>query len=152
MTFSDDTIIRIFMVVLGLLGFATARHIYNHKKEDATPLVCPMQFDCTAVVHSDYSKFLGIPVEVLGMMYYALVSLFYTFFIFKPEVLSLPVVNLLIAMSLIAFLFSIYLIVVQIFILNKGCSWCIVSAIISALIFILAVATYNLSYVVEIFV
>jgi uncharacterized membrane protein len=38
-----------------------------------------------------------------------------------------------------AFLFSLYLIGVQIFILKKGCSWCIVSALISALIFILAI-------------
>jgi uncharacterized membrane protein len=151
MTFSNEVLIRVAILALGVCGFLVAKHIRNHKIKN-TPLVCPIRFDCHTVVHSDYSRFLGIPVEVLGMIYYGLVSLSYLFFIFMPGIMPITLVNFLIAATLIAFLFSLYLIAVQIFILKKGCSWCIVSAFISALIFILTVVTYHLSYIIGIFV
>lgn len=151
MEFSEDILIRIAVFVLGVCGFMVARHIYKHKKKNAAPLVCPARFDCQTVVHSDYSRFVGVPVEIFGMIYYALVLLSYLFFIFMPAAMPVVLVNFLIAASSIAFLFSVYLIGVQIFILKKGCSWCIVSAFISAFIFILTVATYHLSYIIGIF-
>ncbi|HEV7424085.1 MAG TPA: vitamin K epoxide reductase family protein [Candidatus Paceibacterota bacterium] len=136
MQFLDVTLIRIVIFVLGVCGFMVAKHIRNHKTKN-TPLVCPIGFDCHSVVHSDYSKFLGMPVEFLGMMYYALISLAYLFFIFAPNVLTVHMVSFFAVLSLAAFIFSLYLIAVQIFVLKKGCSWCIGSALISALIFVL---------------
>jgi uncharacterized membrane protein len=152
MMFSEDILIRVAILILGLCGFAVARHIYKHKNNNENPLVCPIKFDCHTVVHSDYSKLLGIPVEVLGMIYYAVISVSYIFFVFMPSVMPVALVNTLIAASSIAFLFSLYLILVQIFILKKGCSWCIVSAFISALIFVFTILTYHFSYIVQIFV
>lgn len=152
MIFSDDVLIRIAIFILGVCGFAVARHVYHHKNNEEKPLVCPIKFDCHTVVHSDYSRFFGIPVEILGMIYYALVAVSYLFFIFMPEVMPVLLINGLITISSIAFLFSAYLIGVQIFVLKKGCSWCIVSALISALIFAFTVVTYNFSYIVQIFV
>ena len=152
MIFSDDIFVRVAIFVLGLCGFAVARHIYKHKSNNKNPLVCPIRFDCHTVVHSDYSKFFGIPVEILGMFYYGIVFVSYFFLIFLQEAMPVALVNFTIALSSVAFLFSTYLIGVQIFILKKGCSWCIVSAFISALIFALTVATYHWSYIIGIFV
>src|SRR3989344_864994 len=152
MIFSDDIFVRLAIFVLGLCGFAVARHIFKHKNSNKNPLVCPIRFDCHTVVHSDYARFFGIPVEILGMIYYSIVFISYFFLIFIPSAMPVVLVNFTIAMSSIAFLFSAYLIAVQIFILKKGCSWCIVSAFISALIFVLTVATYHWSYIIGIFV
>lgn len=149
-SFSQDIFIRVAIFASGVCGYMVARHIHNHKQPNAAPLVCPVKFNCHAVVHSDYSRFAGIPVEIFGMFYYGLVSFSYLFFVFVPEAMPVSLINLTIALSSIAFLFSLYLIFVQIFVLRKGCSWCIVSAIISALIFALTVATYHLSYIIEI--
>ena len=151
MLFSNDTLIRIIIFVLGLCGFAVARHIYKHKNNNKNPLVCPIRFDCHTVIHSDYSRLFGVPVEILGMIYYGLVSLSYFFFVFMPQIMPVILINFMIAVSSIAFLFSLYLIAVQIFILKKGCSWCIVSAFICLLIFILTVVTYHLNYIIGIF-
>lgn len=150
MQFSDNISIQILIILSGVCGFLVARHIRNHKTKN-TILVCPIRFDCHTVVHSDYSRFFGIPVEFLGMIYYALIALSY--FVLLPASDSIPflLVNSLIAVSLIAFIFSLYLIAVQIFILKKGCSWCIVSSIISAFIFILTITLYNLNYIAKIF-
>jgi uncharacterized membrane protein len=152
MMFSNDVLVRVAILILGICGFVVARHIYKHKNNNENPLVCPINFDCHGVVHSGYSKFFGIPLEILGMIYYALVSFSYLFLIFIPASLPSAVLNLSIIASCLAFIFSLYLIGVQIFVLKKGCSWCIVSAIISALIFTFTVATYHFEYIVHIFV
>ena len=137
MQFSGDILIRVLIFVLGLCGFAVARHIYKHKDNEKDPLICPAKFDCHGVTHSNYSRFFGMPVEILGIIYYGLVSLFYFLFIFFQGIVPDALSDFMVFISLAAFIFSIYLICVQIFILKKGCSWCFVSAFISVLIFIL---------------
>ncbi len=137
MIFSNEILIRVAIVVLSVFGFWVAKHIRKHKVENKV-LTCPVGFDCHAVVHSDYSTFLGIHLEVLGMIYYAFSAVAYTFVILLAKVLPVITADILALVSLIALLFSVYLIAVQIFILKKGCSWCIVSAFVSSSIFILA--------------
>ncbi len=150
MIFSHEIIVNIIIFFFSLFGFFVARYIYNHKTKN-TPLVCMVGFDCHGVVHSDYSRFLGIRVEILGMFYYAFTAVFYLLLVITNSLVSelpeplvfllLPIGTLFIYLSLVAFLFSVYLIAVQTFIIKKACSWCIVSAFISALIFILVFFT-----------
>ena len=128
--------------VLGVFGFWVARHIHQHKKAKK-PLICPVGFDCNFVVHSDYSEFMHIPLEIFGMMYYASLSIFYLYFIFVPDAVSPTLNSFLLVTSFGAFIFSMYLLIIQIFILKKGCSWCIVSTLISVSIFVLTVLSYD---------
>lgn len=146
-----DIIIQTAISLLGFSGFLVARHIYKHKHSEEAPLVCPVRFDCAIVVHSDYSKFLGIPVEFLGMAYYAFVCLSYLAVLFLPFAIPNFLIGIMALASLIAFLFSVYLIGVQIFILKKGCSWCFVSAFICILIFSLTLLAYDFSYLASLF-
>jgi uncharacterized membrane protein len=152
MQFSNDVLAQAAIFVLGVCGFLVARHIYKHKNNNQSPLVCPIKFDCHAVTHSDYSKLFGIPVEILGMFYYALISLAYLFLILTAGAVPATLVGFIILISLAAFLFSVYLIAVQIFILKKGCSWCIVSALICFLIFIFTATNYDFSFLTQIFI
>ncbi|HEY4503077.1 MAG TPA: vitamin K epoxide reductase family protein [Candidatus Paceibacterota bacterium] len=135
MIFQNDILMHVAVFILGLAGFMVARHIYNHKKAGIL-LVCPIRFDCNTVVNSDYSKIFGIPVEILGMIYYIVISLSHLPFIFMSDSVPLAFVNVPLIASAAAFIFSVYLIGVQIFALKKGCSWCFVSAFISTVIFI----------------
>ena len=153
MQFSENTLIQIIIFVLGFCGFMVAKHIRKHNTTGSF-LVCPIKLDCHTVIHSDYSKFFSVPVEIFGMIYYAIISLSYLFFIFTPNIpnaIKIDLIAFLISMSLVAFLFSVYLISAQIFILKKGCSWCIVSAFFSALIFILTIFTYDFDSIGRIF-
>jgi len=138
MIFVDQLFIHVGILVLAFCGFFVAKHIRTQKIKDK-PLVCMVGFDCHAVVHSDYSRFMGVPVEALGMVYYASVFIFYLLLAIFEVVLSVNFLNFIILTSLIAVLFSVYLIIVQIFVLRKGCSWCFVSALLSILIFVLSV-------------
>ncbi len=146
MMFGEMLLVKICVTLLGFSGFIVARHVWKHKHSEKAPLVCPVQFDCATVVHSDYSKFFGIPVEFLGMAYYAFVFLFYSAFILTPFSIPNALVGIMVLLSLVGFLFSLYLIGVQIFILKKGCSWCFVSAFICILIFSFTLLTYDFSY------
>ena len=140
MIFTDDILMQIAIVILGASGFLVAKHIYGSKKT-GMPLVCPVRFDCHSVVNSDYSKIFGIPVELLGMGYYALIALAYLLSIFV--ILPATLHTIFFIFSKLAFLFSLYLIGVQIFVLKKGCSWCIVSAILSTLILLSSLSIYK---------
>lgn len=142
--YSEDFFVKLAIFALGVCGFLVARHIYKHKKPNQTPLVCPLKFDCNTVVHSDYSKIFGIPVEILGMIYYSLLAISYLFFLLTPDTLHIVLVLIVAILSVIAFLFSLYLIGVQVFVLKKGCFWCYVSALICMIIFSLNIFAYDL--------
>lgn len=147
---TDDVLVRIVISLLGVCGFLVAAHIRYHKKTNQV-LVCPIKFDCNTVINSDYSKFFGIPVEILGMIYYGLIFFTYLFFILLANIVPNILVGFMIIVSHIALIFSLYLLFVQIFILRKLCSWCIVSAIISACIFVLTIHIYDIDFFSRIF-
>jgi len=143
MILPDDILARGILFLLGLFGVWVAYKVYIHKKK-ARPLVCMIGFDCHTVMHSDYSKFLGIKVEVLGLIYYSLVTIFYFLLLLVQGALPSSAVVAMIVLSTIAFLFSMWLIFVQIFLLRKGCSWCIVSALICTAIFVVTILNYEI--------
>ncbi|MBI2065141.1 MAG: hypothetical protein HYT62_03765 [Candidatus Yanofskybacteria bacterium] len=114
-----------------------ARYIRHHKKNVKEALVCPLKANCDTVIHSDYSKFLGIPLEVLGMIYYGLSALSYGLLMIFPSIGTTFVVSSLMLASVCAFIFSTYLTIIQAFILKNWCTWCIISATICAAIFLI---------------
>ena len=67
------TIVHALILVLSFVGFAIAFHIFE-KKRVKKPLICPFRSNCDTVVTSNYSQIFGIPLERMGMAYYALVA------------------------------------------------------------------------------
>ena len=138
------------LILLGLTGFLLASYIHN-KKSKKIRLICPRKSDCNSVVNSDYSKIFGIPVEALGMFYYAFIAIYHGVFglyflnsMLYPHffVWILYTYFFVICISLLAVLFSLYLIFVQAFKIRQWCLWCIGSAIISILIFIISLNNF----------
>ena len=150
MIFSNYVLFRASICVLAFCGFFVARHIRQHKLKGKR-LVCVARFDCHSVVNSDYSKFFGIPVELLGMTYYMLVFMSYLSFILMPSMYSDIWGMVMVALSASAFIFSVYLIGVQLFVLRKACSWCFISASISIFIFALSITNYDISAITRAF-
>ena len=142
MTISNSILIQIAIFILASSGFLVAFHIYRKKRKEQ-PLVCPIRFDCNTVVHSDYSRFLGIPLEILGMLYYSIIALSGLISVLWLQRLPFYLSGVLLGLTVVAFVFSLYLIGIQLFALKKGCSWCFVSAAISTLIFFLSIHAYN---------
>lgn len=124
-----DTIIFSWSPILfGLAGFFLALYIYTTKQNKAKVLVCPIGGTCDAVVNSRYSKFLGLPVELMGILYYTLVVVFYSLLLLIPELFSEEILFFATAFSVVAFLFSVYLVFIQAFAIKHWCTWCLFSA------------------------
>lgn len=106
------------------------------KKRSKGPMVCPLGADCHSVITSDFSRFLGIGLEFFGMAYYSLMIIAYSLLIFIPSLFNDWIIFILTIITISAFLFSIYLTVIQAFFIKSWCSWCLFSAGISTVIFI----------------
>jgi uncharacterized membrane protein len=131
---------------LGIAGFSLARYIHK-KKSEKKPLICPMRTSCAEVVTSDYSKMFGVPLEVFGMWYYGVLAVVYGFLAIFPGVHSTLVSFFLVLASLVAFVVSVYLICVQAFALRAWCTWCLMSAFLSTIIFALSLIAHDTDFV-----
>lgn len=127
------------LVILSSLGLMLSAIIHHKKQRRNEPLVCPLQFKCNAVVHSPYAQFLGVSNEKLGMVFYGFVALSYLAFLAMPALASGALDGWLLALTLGAFLFSLYLTFLQIFVLRELCSYCLGSALLTAVIFPLTI-------------
>lgn len=134
------------LIFAAFSGFLLAFYI-RHKKHANEKLVCPLDSDCESVIHSDYSVFLGVPVEVLGMIYYGIVAIAYGVFLMFPQLVSPFAIFSVFTLSTTAFFFSLYLTCVQIFAIRQLCTWCLVSAGLSTAIFFTALAGSEFGFI-----
>ena len=140
------SILNFLIILLSLCGLSIAFYIH-HKKHQPKKLVCPIGSDCDKVVRSEYAKFFGLPVELLGVAYYGLIFLSYLVFLAFPEFYWPYSIAVIFPISLIAVLFSFYLVFIQIFTLKEICTWCMGSALISCFIFALSAVSSDLAFV-----
>lgn len=126
-------------IVFALAGCVLASYIYITKQNKKKALVCPIGGHCTAVVNSKYSKFLGVPVELMGAGYYLLILSVYGVKLFNPLFFSDVFMFFVTAFSVGAFFFSLYLVFIQAFTLKNWCTWCLFSAGFTTFIAIIAV-------------
>lgn len=127
----------VLIIFVAFSGFILSVYL-RHKKNRKEHFVCPLRAKCSSVIQSRYSKFFGIPVEIIGMVYYALIAIGYGVASAMGHLDGLG--YLLLAATTGAFLFSVYLTFIQIFALREYCSWCLLSASFCTIIFILALA------------
>ena len=128
----------IAIIPISLIGFVVSYHIYESKKRKKR-LVCYVGKSCDAVVKSKYSTILGVPNEILGMLYYLISGIV----VLVPYngifvVYGYSIRLLFVLLSGGAAIFSLGLIYIQGFILRDWCEFCLTSAGASILIFLLA--------------
>jgi uncharacterized membrane protein len=125
---------HIAVIFLSLGGLLLASYIH-HKKVVREKFICPAGFDCETVIYSKYSKFLGVSVENIGIIYYLLVALGYTFVLIFPSLDSDIFAFTILSITTLAFIFSIYLTYTQAVLLKEWCTWCLLSALLCTFIF-----------------
>lgn len=124
------------ILLLALCGLADSVYIAQHEAS-GTPLLCNVGnlSGCNIVAQSPYSKVLGIPLAEYGIFFYAI--------IFILSVLELFIFDQLLrralqALSAIGLLASICFTLLQVFVINALCIYCLGSAVVALLIFLLA--------------
>ncbi len=125
------------LIALAIVGLAVSIYMTVYKITSNNKM-CLGSGDCATVNSSRYSEVNGIPVAALGVVGYAAilaVLLLEKRISFFKENGSL----LLFGMALTGFLFTLWLIYVEIFLIYALCPFCLVSQITMTAIFILAV-------------
>ena len=130
------------VAVLSLAGIFVALYLLLYKLGLIGALSCSVG-SCETVNTSKWATFLGLPVAGWGVAWYvgmfvlALVSTGERF----AESLVISLVLLLVATT--GFLFSIYLTYLELFRIHAICQWCVVSAILVTIIFLVCVSEYR---------
>jgi uncharacterized membrane protein len=129
---------RMAIAVLALVGLMVAVYLSMYKLGYLGIIQC--QFgSCETVQASRYALFLGRPVAVWGVgAYIAILAV--AIVGTQPRFARERWVALsLFAMSLVGVLFSAYLTYLEAAVIHAWCQWCVISAILITLIFLLSV-------------
>lgn len=136
------------IIISALGGLLLTLYIKKHKYSE-NHLVCPVDGNCEELTSGRFSKFLGIPAENLGIVYYLSIILIYTSVIFQAAPAWLLTLGVL--MTGIGFAFSMYLSVIQMFVIKQWCTLCLGSAAIAFLMMVLAFIGYDYNFLEFIF-
>lgn len=129
---------QIIVLIATLLGLMDAGYLSIVKLMNAAPYCTPGLGDCLTVSLSQWAYLAGIPIAYLGFLTYAAI-LFLVLFGKKIKFLEPHLPYLMFFISLIGFLFSIYLTYIEAFVLHAFCQWCVLSAILMTVIFVTSV-------------
>jgi dihydroorotate dehydrogenase subfamily 2 len=127
-------IILIFLLILAAAGIIDSAYLtYEHFAVDSS-VTCGFGIfnECGRVLQSVYSVVYGIPLALFGFIYYSTLFAALTAITLKDSKL---VKFLLLILTPIGVLTSLYLVYLQFFILNALCLYCMLSAIISLTLF-----------------
>jgi uncharacterized membrane protein len=126
--------LAIVFTIIGLLVsvYMTIFKITNNES------MCIGSHGCSVVNSSRYAEVYGIPVAVLGVVGYAAI-LAVLFLERRPGFFQENGTLLFFGLSLTGFLFTLYLIYVEVALIKAYCPFCITSQVAMTLIFILSV-------------
>ena len=126
------------IALLALVGFFVALYLWLHALGYGGAIKCGASGGCEVVQTSQWAVFLGLPVAFYGVVGYvavfgvALAAL-------RPAALAERSWNVLLAgLTSVGFLFTVYLTYLELFVIHAICRWCVGSAVIITLIWIVS--------------
>ncbi len=130
---------RLWFVVIAVLSFAgmilSAVSLQRHYAKSATEFCdFSQKFNCDIVNRSEYSEVQGIPVAAIGVLGYAVLFSFSTFWNSRAET---P--NRLLAASIAGLGFALCLTYIEAYELKTWCILCVASQVLIFLITVLAI-------------
>ena len=119
-----DRALRIAVALVALAGVAVAGYLTWAHFADSQ-VVCVAGGGCEIVQKSEYAEIAGVPVAVLGLAAYTV--------ILALIVWDAPVARLAAAtIALIGALFGMYLLALQLFVIDAICVWCLANDVLIA--------------------
>jgi uncharacterized membrane protein len=118
----SDRALRAGVALVALAGVAVAGYLtYVHYQPGA--LICTAGGGCETVQESSYAELFGVPVALLGLLAYVAVL---GLVVWDTELAR----TLAAAIALTAVGFAVYLIVLQAFVIDAWCVWCLVNDLV----------------------
>jgi uncharacterized membrane protein len=133
---------RMIVAALALAGIFVALYLLLYKLGAIGTLSCSIG-SCETVNSSRWATFLGLPVAAWGLGFY--VALFAVAMASTTARYgdSARMPGLLLGMTTLGLLFSAWLTYLELFVIGAICQWCVVSAIIVSLCFLVALADFR---------
>ncbi len=128
-----------FVIALALIGFADSTFL-QAKRMSGEIIPCLIGTGCDTVSKSEYSVLFGIPLSAYGMMFYLTVGLLALLYLDTKKAIF---ARLLLPFTAIGFIASVYFIYVQKFLIGAFCLYCVISAIISTILFGIGIIIYR---------
>ncbi len=130
---------RMTAALLSLAGLFVSLYLYLYKLGKIGALVCGTG-DCEKVQVSQWSRFMGIDVALIGVVGYV-VMLGVALAALQPALARVRWPSTaLVLLAGVGVAFAIYLTWLELFVIHAICRWCVASAVIVTLIFIAALA------------
>ena len=128
-----------FGLVVSVVGLINAAYLAYEKYSPAQFVTCPLSsqsslVNCSAVAQSSYSEIYNIPVAFLGLAYYIFLTILFIFAFKKGDPFWL--LPTLFFSTLLGFVFSVWLVYVQVFLIGAICTFCLFSFFLSFLLFV----------------
>ena len=121
----------VILLVLSFLGFLDSAYLTILHYQNSLP-PCSVTSGCEEVLASAYSTLGPMPLALYGSIFYLAVIVLCLFLITNYKKIYL---NILYPLVFVGFIVSVILFGVQAFILRSFCQYCVISEIISFLIF-----------------
>lgn len=124
--------INYIFIIFSLAGFLDATYLTTkHFLEQTVP--CSLTSGCEVVLTSQYSTLFNVPTALWGAIYYLIVLLSALIYLNNKNKLANHILSYFTTIGFLASLGFVYL---QIFVLNSICTYCMVSAVTSTILFI----------------
>lgn len=104
---------------IGVAGYLTWAHFAH------TSVVCVAGGGCETVQKSSYSEIAGVPVALLGLLSYAAILALVVWDAGTAKLIAAT-------LAFVGFLFGLYLIALQLFVIDAICLWCMANDVLVA--------------------
>lgn len=128
------------LIIFSLLGILDAGYLtWEHYRNVIPPCTGGWFPDCGKVLTSSYSYLFGVPLALLGLIHYSIEFIIYSVaFLTKRRWAGILAVFL----GTAGFVMSLYFVYLMVFVIGALCKYCLVSALISTVIFFVVHAAY----------
>lgn len=130
--------LRMSAALTALAGVFISAYLWLYKLGKIGTLTCGTG-GCETVQLSPYSRFLGLEVAAIGAVGYALLLVLSLVSLNARPALAARLITALVVLSGMALLFTLYLKYLELFVIHAICRWCVASAVLILVFFVLVV-------------
>ena len=128
------------MLLLALIGIADAFYV-AHASYTGQAMRCLIVDGCNAVAQSPYARIVGVPLSYFGLLFYVVMFGLAGLLVFNPLSPRLRIAAL--AYTAVGVAYSLYGMYLQLSLIKAVCVYCLISAVLTVLLFIAAIELFR---------
>lgn len=143
---NEKSKLRIILICSLLAVFVSSYLLSLHLSDSGSICDINNQFSCDIVNKSIYSEILSIPISLLSLIFFYIVSIAIIFVLKGKRFLNLEkntLMKALFYMMFLSLIFSLYLVYIEVFVLFSFCLLCLVLDILIIVIFLISYTLFQ---------